>query len=116
MAHNHGSHRDDGHVHVVPVSVLAGVLGLLLVLTVVTVAATWIDLGSANIWLAMGIATVKAVFVLLYFMHLRYDRPINAIIFAASLLFVMLFVGITLMDTLAYQPDLIPGHAPALRK
>lgn len=113
-AHPHSS--GDEHVHVVPVSILAGVLGLLLFLTVVTVAATWIDLGSANIWIAMAIATVKAVFVLLYFMHLRYDRPINAVIFVASLLFVLLFVGITLMDTMAYAPEKIPGPAPGLMK
>jgi hypothetical protein len=45
---------------------------------------------------------------------MRYDRPINAIVFVTALLFVMLFVGFALMDTLAYQPELIPGYAPAV--
>ncbi len=116
MSANHGSHSGDDHVHVVPVPVLAGVFALLIVLTGVTVAATWVDLGTANIWLAMGIATVKGIFVLLYFMHLRYDRAVNSIIFISALLFVLLFVGITLMDTMAYHADLIPGYAPALNR
>jgi cytochrome c oxidase subunit 4 len=101
-------------VHIAPFRVLAAVWVTLLVLTWVTVAATGVDLGRFNLWLAMAIATVKAALVLLYFMHMRYDRPINAIVFVTALLFVMLFVGFALMDTLAYQPELIPGYAPAV--
>jgi len=104
------------HVHVVPMPVLLAVWGALVVLTVVTVAATWIDLGRFNLLLAMAIATVKASLVLLYFMHMRYDRPFNAVVFVAALAFVGLFVGITLIDTAAYQPDLIPGYAPGMQR
>jgi cytochrome c oxidase subunit 4 len=105
-----------GFVHIAPFRVLAGVWVTLLVLTWVTVSATGIDLGRFNLWLAMAIATVKASLVLLYFMHMRYDRPINAIVFVTALLFVMLFVGFALMDTLAYQPELIPGYAPGIAR
>jgi len=52
--------------------------------------------------------------VALFFMHLRWDRPINAVIFIGTLLFVALFVGITLTDTGSYQPELIPGYAPGM--
>ena len=75
----------------------------------VTVAVTGVDLGSFNLWIAMAIATVKATLVLLYFMHLRYDRPINAIVFVTALLFVALFVSIALLDTRAYEPGPDPG-------
>ncbi len=102
--------------HVVPLRVLATVWGALLLLTVVTVAAAGVNLGNLNLGVAMLIATVKATLVLLYFMHLRYDRPILAIIFASALLFVALFVSIALLDTHAYAPDLIPGYGPALPK
>jgi cytochrome c oxidase subunit 4 len=78
----------------------------LCVLTYLTVAATWIDLGEFNIWIALGIATVKAALVALYFMHLRYDHPFNGLIFVASLLFLALFLAITLIDTAQYQPDI----------
>ena len=103
-------------VHIAPFRVLAGVWVTLLVLTWVTVSATGLDLGRFNLWLAMAIATVKASLVLLYFMHMRYDRPINAIVFVTALLFVTLFVGFALMDTLAYQPELIPGYAPGIAR
>jgi cytochrome c oxidase subunit 4 len=87
---------------------------VLLGLTVVTVAATRVDLGGLNLWLALAIATLKAGLVVLYFMHMRYDRPMNAIVFLTALLFVMLFVSFALMDTRAYEPDLIPGYAPGV--
>jgi len=100
--------------HVVPFKILAGVFGGLVVLTWITVAATWVDLGSLNLWLALAIATLKGGMVALFFMHLRWDRPINAVIFIGTLLFVALFVGITLTDTGSYQPELIPGYAPGM--
>lgn len=115
-------HKDDhsrpaglpAGVHVIPVKILVAVWAALVALTVITVAATWIDLGSGNLWLAMVIATVKASLVALYFMHLRYDRPINGIVLLAALVFVMLFVGVALTDTQAYKPEIIPGYAPGM--
>lgn len=92
--------------HVVPLPVLFAVWGALLVLTGVTVAATWVDLGTYNLWIALVIAGVKASLVVLYFMHLRYDHPFNAIVFITALLFVVLFVGLALMDSYEYQPQI----------
>ena len=111
-----GEHSDEGHGvgHIVPLRILLGVFGGLVVLTWVTVAATWVDLGAGNLWLAMAIATLKATMVALFFMHLRWDRPINAIIFFAALLFVTLFVGMLLADTSSYLPEMIPGYAPGM--
>jgi cytochrome c oxidase subunit 4 len=97
--------REHLHVHVVPPKVLLTVFGILLVLTVLTVAVTKIDLGKLNIWIAMGIALVKAAVVSLYFMHLRYDRPVHAG-------FVVLFIGSVLIDTKEYQPNLLGRPAP----
>jgi cytochrome c oxidase subunit 4 len=94
-------------VHVVPLKVLLAVWSVLLVLTCLTVAATWVDLGGGNLWLAMVIATVKASLVALYFMHLRYDQPFYAIVLLTALLFILLFVGLVLVDTTHYQYQLI---------
>ena len=102
--------------HVVSFRVLATIWIALLALTVITVAVAGVPLGSFNLGVAMAIATVKATLVLLYFMHMRYDRPMNAIVFVTALLFVALFVSIALLDTHAYEPDLIPGYGPALPK
>ena len=100
--HAHGS------VHVVPVSVLLAVFAALLVMTVLTVAVTWVDLGAFNIWLALGIAVAKAGLVALYFMHLRYDSPFYGVVLISSLLFVALFIGFAILDSQAYKPNYEP--------
>jgi cytochrome c oxidase subunit 4 len=114
-AHQPVAHAEGEHPHVMPMKVLIGVWTALLVLTVVTVAVTKVNLGNFNLWIAMAIATVKASLVVLYFMHMRYDRPFNAMVFISALLIVTLFISIALIDTGAYQPDLIPGYAPGMQ-
>ena len=94
------------HGHVVPLGVLWAVFVALVGLTFVTLAATWIDLGEWNLWLALGIATLKAALVALYFMHLRYDHPFHAVVFVAALVFLGLFISLTILDTFAYQCDI----------
>ncbi len=116
VASEAGTGHEEAHVHVVPPQILLGVFGALAVLTVVTVAVTWVDLGAMNLVAALAIAVVKATLVALYFMHLRWDRPINAVVFVTAIVFVMVFVALALLDTQEYKPDLIPGHAPALER
>lgn len=92
------------HVHVVPMKVIVGVLVVMLVLTWLTVAATYIDLGDWNVWIALVIALVKGSLVAAYFMHLRYDSPFHAMVLVTALLFVVIFVGIAMVDSLHYHP------------
>jgi cytochrome c oxidase subunit 4 len=101
--------------HVVPVWLLAAVFGALLVLTCVTVAVAHVDLGNLNLYLALGIAAVKASLVVLFFMHLFWDRPFNSMIFIGCLLFVSLFIGIALTDSRANEASTIGGEGPAMR-
>jgi cytochrome c oxidase subunit 4 len=109
-AHGHGDHAD-GHEgpHAMPISILLAVFGALMFLTFITVAVTYVDLGRLSIWVALIIALVKASLVCLYFMHLRYDAPFHGLIVIISMLFVILFIGITLMDSTNYAPNL---HQP----
>ncbi len=92
--------------HVMPASVLAAVFAVLIVLTGLTVAAAGVDLGPANLGVALAIATVKATLVALYFMHLRYDSPFHALVFVTALVFLALFLSLTMLDTIEYQPDI----------
>jgi cytochrome c oxidase subunit 4 len=62
--------------HVLSYTTLAFILGLLLVLTGITVAVSYLDLGFFNVPVALGIACTKVTFVLLYFMHLKFEGPI----------------------------------------
>jgi len=118
MAHHDHPPAPQGHAnvgHVVSLRVLFAVWGALMVLTIVTVAVTYIPaelLGPFTLWVALGIAGIKASLVALYFMHLRWDRPLNGIIMAISIAVVILFVGGALTDTAEYQGDMIPGYAP----
>jgi cytochrome c oxidase subunit 4 len=99
---------------VVPLRLLVGVLCALLVLTVITVAVTYVDLGPLNLVVALVIAMTKATLVLLFFMHLRWDRPFNAVVLIISLALVVLFMIFALIDSYQYQPTVIPGYAPDL--
>ena len=110
MAGAHGEHT----AHAVPMKYLLGTWAALIVLTWATVAVTKVDLGALNIYVALGVAVVKATLVALYFMHLRWDKPFNTIVFIGALLFVGLFIAFAMVDTIEYQPDVIPGHAPDL--
>lgn len=102
-----GHGHEHGLSHVTPVRLLVGVFLALMVLTAVTVGATLIDLGPRmNLIIAMLIATVKAGLVVTYFMHLRWDRPFNTLIFLGSLLFVSLFISMTLLDKSEYEKDI----------
>ena len=109
----HPAHPQVGHV--VPLPVLFAVLGTLLVMTLVTVAVSWLDFGRFNLWIALGIAVFKASLVLLFFMHLNYDKPFNAIVVIVSIALVMLFIAIALTDAAQYEPDRIPGYAPSIK-
>ncbi|MEM7626153.1 MAG: cytochrome C oxidase subunit IV family protein [Planctomycetota bacterium] len=103
MPHQH-THQETHHEkhahHAVPLWLLIAVFGILMVLTLLTWAVTLVDFGyEINLMVAMAIALVKAAFVGLYFMHLRWDAPLNGFILVASLLFVTLFITFSLLDT-----------------
>ena len=97
------THHDD-KPHAVPLWLLAGILVALLFLTFITVAVTWVDLGPANIWIALAIALVKAALVGAFFMHLYWDAPFNGFVLLASFAFVAVFIGLALIDTGEYKP------------
>jgi cytochrome c oxidase subunit 4 len=119
--HGHGDGHGHGEVHlghVLPTKILAGVFGALLCLTVITVAAAQVDFGSKslNLAIALLIATVKASMVVLYFMHIRYDRLFHGIMIVSGLLAAALFVGFTLVDRSQYEDSVIwnPEKPPAM--
>jgi cytochrome c oxidase subunit 4 len=102
--------------HVVPLTILVAVFLTLVVLTIVTVTAARVNLGSYGLYVALAIAGVKASLVLLYFMHLRYDRPFNAMILLACLVFVVLFISLAMTDSSAYHASVDKGQAPGVKQ
>ncbi len=93
MADNHSSTH-----HVIPAKVFGMILGVLLVLTVLTVVFHVMHLGSLAAPVAFIIATTKAVLVMGYFMHLKYDTVINRVIFGTAFFFVALLFVLCAID------------------
>ncbi len=87
--------------HISSLATLLSVAGALLVLTFLTVAVTWIDIPEPyNVIVAIAIAILKAAMVAMFFMNLYWDSKFNAVVFLLSILFFVIFVSITLLDTL----------------
>lgn len=114
-AHAHAEGNGKDHVpHVLPLSTYLKTWGALLVLTVVTVGASYVNFGAANLWIALLIASAKAATVALVFMHLYWDHKFHAVIFGVSLIFLAIFIIFTLFDTQSRgRADGIEGERPA---
>lgn len=97
---DHAHAHDDGkvHAHVSSFLFLCAVFAALIVLTVITVAASRFDFGSANTVIAVLIATVKATLVATFFMHLKYDKGFHALIFVMSFVFLGVMLGLSSED------------------
>jgi cytochrome c oxidase subunit 4 len=94
------AHADDGkvHAHISAAWFLGAIFCALIVLTVLTVAVSYVDLGSANTVVAIAVATVKASLVATFFMHLRHDKPFHALVFVMSFVFLGIFLTYTMND------------------
>jgi cytochrome c oxidase subunit IV len=71
----------------------------LLVGTGLTVFAATLDLGKFNATVALGIATVKATLVALFFMHVWHaSEKLTKLVVIAALFFLLLLLGLTMSD------------------
>ncbi|MAE62163.1 MAG: caa(3)-type oxidase subunit IV [Planctomycetaceae bacterium] len=116
MANTSEAHHDAhsaSHAHPLPMKIMIGVILALLVLTWITYAASTVDFGAANVFVALCIAVIKASLVGLFFMHLRYDNMFYGLILICALGFVALFIAVTLTDTIEYNPDMAPAAQTA---
>jgi cytochrome c oxidase subunit 4 len=70
---------DHGHDH--PKVPYFAIAGILFVMTVITIAVSFVNLGKAgNVILALAVASFKASLVMLFFMHLKYEKKTLVII------------------------------------
>ena len=76
------------------------VTAALMLLLAATVGAALSDLGRAKEVVSLGIAAIKAVLVVLFFMHIRYERPIMRLFAAAGLFWLTIMITLTLADYL----------------
>jgi cytochrome c oxidase subunit 4 len=96
------SQPDHTHAHAVhhhgSAAIYVKTLIALLILTIITVGASYVDFGSGNVVIALFIATIKAVLVSLFFMHLRWDKPVNAVIACCGFFFLGIFLMFDFLD------------------
>ena len=71
----------------------------LLALTALTTGIAFVDLGRVgNVAVALTIAVIKAVFVMLYFMHLRYSSRLTIVFACAGVFWLGIMLVLTLSD------------------
>ena len=88
-------------VHVVPLRIYFVIFATLMILTAVTVAVAYYDLGALNTIVALSIAVTKAALVILYFMHVRYSPSLTKLVVAGSFLWLFIMLSITMSDYLS---------------
>lgn len=106
-----GQHIMDTHEsnhHIVPVKTYVIVILSLMVLLIITLGAAAIDFsqmapgnpvfGALNIIIAMTIAVIKAVIIILYFMHVRYSSKLVWVFAGAAFYWVVILFVLTLTD------------------
>lgn len=93
------TNKENDH-HITPFRVYLVVYISLVILTVATVWISRIDLGLniINVVVAMLVASVKAMIVILYFMHQKYESTLNRITFFSAFFFLIIFFTLSAMD------------------
>jgi cytochrome c oxidase subunit IV len=85
--------------HIVSVRTYIGVFLILMVGTALTVWAGLRDFpGPLNVVIALTIACVKATFVILYFMHVRYSSRLVWVVVCSALFWLAILFVLTFTD------------------
>ena len=87
--------------HISPKPTYYAIFGALMVLTTITVAVAFIDLGALNFPVALGIAIFKATLVILFFMHVKYSSQLTKLVCGGAFFFLVILFGLTMSDYLS---------------
>lgn len=99
MENNNNHHNEEKeHHHIVSYASNLKVLIALLILTWITITVAYIDFGNLAVAIALLIATIKAVIVLAYFMHLKFDNKILVAFFVVTMAVFTSFIVLTFFD------------------
>ena len=87
----------DAH-HVPSLKLYFTVFGILMVGTALPVAVAFFDLGAMNNVVMLTIAIVKATFVVLYFMHVRWSSRLTWVVAGSGFFWLLIMFSFTLTD------------------
>ena len=111
----HGAGHGDGHAAAHEAHGMGRYVAIWLILlafTIITVVTGRMDLGAANIYVAMAIATTKATLVVLFFMHLWEEGAVNRLIFVTSIIFALVLLLGLFGDLMTRAPGALPNGGP----
>ena len=91
-------HPHESHEHITPMPVYVGVFVALLILTGLTYAVSFANLGPGSLPVAMIVAAMKGTLVVAFFMHLAFEDRFYLFIFLTSILLIALFFGFIIFD------------------
>jgi cytochrome c oxidase subunit 4 len=86
--------------HIVPTRIYYGIFAILMVCTAITVGVAYVDLGALNTVVALSIAVVKAVLVVLFFMHVKYSTRLTWAVVVGSVFWLGIMLVLTMGDYL----------------
>lgn len=95
--------------HIITVRTYLIVYAALIVLLFATVGGAMLPLGALHLPVAMTIAVIKAVMIVLIFMHVYYSSALTKIVSIAALFWAALLLAITLADYFSRGWLDIPG-------
>ncbi len=84
--------------HIAPVKLYVSIFLTLMALTTITIVVAYVNLGEFNKVVALGIASVKATLVVLYFMHVKYSSRLTKLVVVAGFFFLFVLLGLTMAD------------------
>jgi cytochrome c oxidase subunit IV len=96
--------------HIVSPKVYFAIFAALMIGTTLTVWAAFQNFGPFNIVIALGIATIKAALVVLYFMHARYSPKRTQLVIVCSVFWLAIMLGLTLSDYDTRPHEIQPGE------
>ena len=97
--------------HISPKSTYYAIFAALMVGTAITVAVAFVNLGSFNFPVAIGIAITKATLVILFFMHAKYSSTLTKLFIGTAFFFLFVLLGLSLTDYLSRGLKTYPGGA-----
>ena len=99
--------------HISPKSTYITIFGALMVCTILTVIAAFINLGNLNFPVAITIAVFKATLVVLFFMHVKYASKLTKLIVGVAFFFLGIMLTLTFTDYLSRGWFTAPGGSTA---
>ena len=96
---SHSAQDESTSEHVSSLGSSVAIWLTLLVFTGLTVGAAFVDMGPFNTITALSIATVKAILVVLFFMHVKYTHEkLTGLVIVSAIFFLFILLALSMAD------------------